>query len=312
MYIFDAHIDTLSRLLIKNEDLAGSGGHVDLERLRKGKIGAQFFAAFIHPHSYHGQALHSALEMIDVFWQTLDKYPEVLGFAGSGQDFVELEAQGKIACLLAVEGGEALEGKLAQLRNLYRLGVRLITLTWNHRNALASGQLEGDAGGGLSLFGRQVVEEMNRLKMLIDVSHLNDPGFWDVLELSKAPVIASHSNVRALCSHPRNLTDQQIKSLAERGGVIGVNFCPAFLVSFGDADLENVVEHIAHLVQVGGEDCVGLGSDFDGISSTPNGLSDCSQTQLLAGRLKQKGYGPSVIEKIMGRNLLRICRDVLD
>ncbi|HHY10041.1 MAG TPA: membrane dipeptidase, partial [Firmicutes bacterium] len=150
MFIFDAHIDTLSRLLMSGESFAEAEGHVNLARFRSGKIGAQFFAAFVHPQYYHGLALHNTVEMIDAFWQMLAQYPDDLGFAGSGADIEALKKEGKTACLLAVEGGEALEGKLAHLRMLYKLGVRLITLTWNYRNAIAAGQLEGEAGGGLS------------------------------------------------------------------------------------------------------------------------------------------------------------------
>lgn len=225
MLIFDAHIDTLSYLLDRGETLENSSGHVQLDHL-KGCSGAQFFAAFVEPKYYHGLALHRTLEMIDLFWQMLEDYSDYLAFAGSARDVKRIQKEGRLACLLAIEGGEALEGKLSSLRIFHRLGVRLITLTWNYRNDLASGQLEGEAGGGLSRFGRAVVEEMNRLGMLVDVSHLNEPGFWDVLSCSKDPVIASHSNAQALCPHPRNLSDEQIRALADRGGVIGVNFCP--------------------------------------------------------------------------------------
>lgn len=155
----------------------------------------------------------------------MEDYKDDLCFAGSGQDILRARQSGRLACLLAIEGGEALEGKLAHLRNAYRLGVRLLTLTWNFRNDLASGQMEG-AEGGLSRFGREAVEEMNRLRMLVDVSHLNEPGFWDVIEVSTSPpIIASHSNAKGLCDHPpRNLSDEQIRSIADGGGVIGVNF----------------------------------------------------------------------------------------
>ncbi|MDI9440627.1 MAG: dipeptidase [Bacillota bacterium] len=317
MLIFDAHIDTLSLLLTSSrisrprQTLAGAEGHVNLEYLRQGNIGAQFWAAFVHPRSYNGLALHDTLEKIDFFWTMLDDYPDYLTFAGSAQDIRAAQATGRLACLLAVEGGEALEGKLAHLRNLYRLGVRLLTLTWNFRNDLGAGQMEGPEGGGLSRFGLEVVEEMNRLGMLIDVSHLNEPGFWDVIEASSSPVIASHSNAKALCDHPRNLTDEQIRAIADGGGVIGVNFCTAFLTSSGAATLDDVLNHIDYLVKVGGIETVGLGSDFDGITETPIGLENCSRTLILADGLNGRGYSVDAIEKIMGGNLLRLCANVL-
>lgn len=311
MLIFDAHIDTLSRLLLSRQTLEEDEGHVNLNNIRHGKLGAQFWAAFVHPRYYHGLALHNTLEMIDLFWQLMEDYQEDLCFAGSGQEISQIQQSGRLACLLAVEGGEALEGKLANLRNLHRLGVRLLTLTWNFRNDLASGQLEGPGGGGLSCFGREVVEEMNRLRMLIDVSHLNEPGFWDVIETSTRPIIASHSNAQALCHHPRNLTDEQIRAIADGGGVVGVNFYTRFLSSERQPTAADVVRHIDYLVNVGGIDSVGLGSDFDGISDTPEGLENCSQTLSIAALLAKRDYPEDAIEKIMGGNLLRLCMDVL-
>ncbi|HHT91483.1 MAG: dipeptidase [Bacillota bacterium] len=312
MFFFDAHIDTLSRLLQDSQNLRENQGHVDLAKLRQNKQGAQFFAAFVSPRYYHGQALHRTMEMIDLFWQWMTDYPQDLAFAGSGREAAEIRSGGRMACFLGIEGGEALEGQLFNLRMFYRLGVRLLTLTWNHRNDLASGQGEGLHGGGLSLFGQAVVAEMNRLGMLIDVSHLNEPGFWDVLRLSKSPVLASHSNARALCDHPRNLTDQQIQALADQGGVIGVNFCPYFLKKDQPATVDDVVEQVMYLVNVGGIQCVGLGSDFDGIDQTPLGLEHYGKTMDLADSLMDRGLSADHVEKIMGGNLMRICCTVLN
>lgn len=312
MLIFDAHIDTLYRLLRSKQTLAEPIGHVNLPKIHQAKLGAQFFAAFVDPCYYNGLALHNTMEMIDLFWQMLEQYPDKLTFAGSGQDILSAQEKGYLACLLAIEGGEALEGKLANLRMFHRLGVRLLTFTWNYRNDLGSGQGEGESGGGLSRFGKEVVVEMNRLGMLIDVSHLNEPGFWDVLNYSQKPVLASHSNAKALCNHPRNLTDEQIRALAERGGVIGINFYAKFLKREGEATIHHVVEQIEYLAKVGGESCVALGSDFDGMDHTPVDLEDCSKIPQIASLLAQRGFGTTSIEKIMGGNLLRICQEVLD
>lgn len=311
MLIFDAHIDTLSRLLLSGQTFDKDEGHVNLDKIRQSQQGAQFFAAFVAPGYYHGLALHKTLEMVDVFWQMVEKYPEDLAFAGSGRDVLEIHTSGRLACILAIEGGEALEGKLGHLRLLYRLGVRLITLTWNHRNDIGSGQGEGTMGGGLSLFGRDVVVEMNRLGMLVDVSHLNEPGFWDVIKYSTSPIIASHSNAKNLCDHPRNLTDDQIRAIANGGGVIGVNFYARFLARQGQATIDHVVDHIDYLAKIGGLDCVGLGSDFDGIDSTPTDLEHCGKTPDLIPLLSARGYGEDAVEKIMGGNLLRLCQTVL-
>lgn len=312
MFTFDAHIDTLSRLLGTDQSLDDHQGHVNLAKLRQSKQGAQFFAAYVSPQFYHGKALHNTLEMVDLFWQWMEQFPHDLAFAGSGNDILEIRKSGRLACLLAVEGGEALEGKLSNLRMLHRLGIRLVTLTWNHRNDLAAGQGEGPGGGGLSRFGEAVVTEMNRLGMIVDVSHLNDQGFWDTLHVSKEPVIASHSNARALCDHPRNLTDEQIRALSQRGGVIGVNFCTHFLAKDRQATIHDVVNQIEYLAKVGGVECVGLGSDYDGIERTPLGLEHCAKTPELAEILKERGYSAEDVGKIMGGNLLRLCQTVLD
>lgn len=311
MLIVDAHVDTLLQMLHTGKSLAEAEGHVSLDKLLKGRVSAQIFAVFVEPAFYPGLSLHRGLEMIDLFWETLAAYPDVLAFAGSGTDVRRHLQEGKLACILAVEGGEVLQGSLANLRNLYRLGVRILTLTWNYRNALANGQSEGTGCGGLSPFGRAVVKEMNRLGMLIDVSHLNEPGFWDVLNISEAPVIASHSCARALRDHPRNLTDDQIRAVAAKGGVIGVNFYPGFLTDRGEADIDDVINHVEHMIAVGGEDCVGLGSDFDGIDITPAGVSDCSLLPAIGDRLAARGWPAGTVAKVMGENFLRIFEAVL-
>ena len=187
-------------------------------------------------------------------------------------------AAGKIAAFLSIEGGEALAGSLGVLRMLYKVGVRSLTLTWNGRNELGDGV--GASGKGLTAFGRAVVREMNDLGMLVDVSHLSERGFWDAMKVSTQPLIASHANCRALCDHPRNLTDAQIRAVAGQGGVIGVTFVPDFLGG-ETPSVDNVLDHIDHMIAVGGEDCVGLGSDFDGTKELPAGLADCTGLPLL-------------------------------
>ena len=313
VFIFDAHVDTLSRLLASDEALDKNRGHVNLDFLRQNKKsgGAQVFAAFVSPMFYHGKALHQTMAMLDLFWQWMETFPDDLAFAGTGREIRTISQQGKIACLLGIEGGEALQGNLANLRMFYRLGVRLLTLTWNHRNDLASGAPEGESGGGLSLFGQEVVREMNRLGMLVDVSHLNDESFWDVVEISQDPIIASHSNSRTLCNHPRNLTDEQVRAIAAGGGVIGVNFCPHFLAQGRQATIHDVVEQIEYLARIGGVECVGLGSDFDGIGQTPLGLANYSKTQELAVILQERGHSEGDVAKIMGGNFQRLCERVL-
>lgn len=315
MFIFDGHVDTLAVLAERSEgwDLGVlADAHVNLPKLEKAGYGAQIFAIYVSRKYSAGLALHMALKMVDIFWQNMERYHERLKPVLCRNDLQPAEADPRISCLLAVEGGEALEGSLANLRNLFRLGVRALTLTWNNRNDLGDGVGEGDRASGLSPFGCEVVAEMNRLGMLIDVSHLAEKGFWDVLTLSEAPVIASHSNAYALCRHPRNLTDEQIKALAAKGGVIGVNFYPKHVTDTPDnCTIDHVVDQIVYLYRTGGSDAVALGSDFDGISSTPAGLDDVEKVPCLIAAMEERGLPSAVIEKIMGLNLLRVAKQVL-
>ncbi|MDI9419580.1 MAG: membrane dipeptidase [Firmicutes bacterium] len=315
MYIFDAHVDTLAILAETGVCDLGTlaGAHVTLPKMQRAGIGAQIFAICVPRKYVPGMALHIALKMVDIFWRNMDRYSAQLKPALSKKDFqLQVQGQQPIRCLLSIEGGEPLAGSLANLRILFRLGVRAMTLTWNHRNALGDGVAEGERASGLTEFGYEVVAEMNRLGMIVDVSHLAEPSFWEVLEVSRKPVIASHSNAYALCGHRRNLTDQQIRAIADRGGVIGVNFCPRFVVENpNNCTIEQVVDHIIYLYQTGGSDAVALGSDFDGIASTPTGLEDVEKIPSLIPALEKRGLSTAVIEKIMGLNLLRVAGETL-
>jgi membrane dipeptidase len=209
-----------------------------------------------------------------------------------------------------IEGGEPLAGDLGVLRMLHRLGIRMIGLTWYYRNALADGLWERRTKGGLTRFGVDVVAEMARLGMIPDVSHLTDEGFWDLLDVTNSPVIASHSNARAVCASPRNLTDEQITALAERGGVVGLNFSSRH-VKEGGATVQDLVDHVDHIVELVGADYVGLGSDFDGTRTPPVGLEDASQHPNFTRELVARGYSDAEIMKILGANHLRVFTAVL-
>ena len=205
-----------------------------------------------------------------------------------------------------------MDGDLGVLRILYRLGIRLITLTWNQRNQIADGAGEARTGGGLTEFGVKVVAEMNHLGMLIDVSHLSEAGFWDVIKKSKEPIVASHSNCYSLCPHLRNLKDEQIKALADKGGVIGVTFVPDFLIKENrKSTVEDVVRHIDYLVEKAGIDHVGLGSDFDGTVELPIGLKGADEIPNITKELLNQGYKEDDIKKILGGNFLRVFKDVV-
>ena len=314
MFIMDAHCDTLMDVVEGRRRLADKdkGGQLDLPRMMEAGVSAQIFAIYVSKEYLPGGGARRALQFVDAFYREIEDNSDKLIFATTGSDVDKAREEGKIAALLSIEGGEALDGRIELLRIFYRLGVRLMTLTWSLRNELADGAFEGRTGGGLTRFGVEVVEEMDRLGMVVDVSHLSEAGFWDVMKVSAKPIIASHSNSKALCSHPRNLTDEQAKAIAEKGGVIGVNFAGYFLGE-GRRSLAGVIEHIDYLSALIGPEHVGLGSDFDGLpfEQLPDELKGVSGLPRIAGELAARGYSEQAIKGIMGENLLRVVRSVI-
>jgi membrane dipeptidase len=245
----------------------------------------------------------------------IDRYPNDFQFARTADEIESAHKHGKIAALIGIEGGHAIEDSLRMLREYYRLGVRYMTLTHTNSNSWAGSSGLSDKPleqpeRGLTVFGKQVVAEMNRLGMMVDVSHVSDKTFWDALNSSSAPVFASHSSCRALCDVRRNMTDEMIAAMAKKGGVIQINFYCNFLTKNKTATLADVVAHIDHAVKVGGIDHVGIGSDFDGIPCAPIGLEDVSKFPNLTRALLEKGYSPGDIRKIYGANTLRVMRAV--
>ncbi len=310
MLIIDAHCDTALSLFDLRADIFENNCHIDLKRLLASDSRVQFFAAFANPVKYRNSPLTRVLSILDYMYRAEEQYSDNMSICLNTQDIENAVVCGKVAVILSVEGGEALNGELSVLRQLYRLGVRSMLLTWNHRNLLADGILE-KPGAGLSDFGRQVLAEMNRLGMIVDVSHLCEASFNDVLELSGEPVIASHSNAYAVCDHPRNLSDSQLNNIKNNGGVVGVNFYPHFLNNTETASIENVVRHIEHICSITGEDHIGIGTDYDGIECTPKGLEGAQCMSALFSRLIQLNYSSSFIEKFAGLNFLRVIQKIL-
>jgi membrane dipeptidase len=318
--LIDTHNDITSRTVDgydigKNKD----DGHTNIAGLRAGGVGAQFFAAYVAANYVEGNhSANRALQMIDtVRHDIIAKYPETFRLALTANDIEAAHKQGKIAALIGIEGGHAIEDSLRLLRDYYALGVRYMTLTHSNTNNWADSSGDIDKAGvkhhdGLTTFGKDVVREMNRLGMIVDISHVADKTFWDALEVSTAPPFASHSSCRALANVPRNMTDDMIKALAKKGGVVQINFSCGFLVKDNSqsASLSDVVAHIDHVVKVAGVDAVGIGSDFDGIFCAPKGLEDVSKFPNLTRALLEKGYTAQDIRKIYGQNLLRVMRAV--
>jgi membrane dipeptidase len=348
MLLIDTHNDITSRT-VDGYDIGKNknDGHTNVASLKEGGVGAQFFAVYVD--SVYVKGNHSAnrtLQMIDtVRHDIVERYPNDFTLATTADDIERIHKQGKIAALIGIEGGHAIEDSLRLLRDYYDLGIRYMTLTHTNTNGWADSSGDIDKAGvehhnGLTPFGKQVVREMNRLGMMIDISHTADKTFWDALQTSRAPIIASHSSCRALCNVPRNMTDEMIAALAKKGGVIQINFNCGFLSEKSaaaaknvqdstlpgargedatiaeykkkvpPATLEDVVAHIDHAVKIGGIDAVGIGSDFDGVFCTPRGLEDVSKFPNLTRALLEKGYSEADIRKIYGGNLLRVMRAV--
>ncbi len=312
--IVDGHCDTILEIMNhkRNLEKKSTTGHLDIPRMKEGGINVQFFAVFIEDIYKPDRSLKRTLQLIDCFYKEIERNRDDISLVINYNQIKEVNKAGKIAAILSIEGGEALEGDLGVLRVLYRLGVRLLTLTWNQRNRIADGMGESRTGSGLTEFGLKVIDEMNDLGMLIDVSHLSETGFWDVIKRSKTPIVVSHSNCYALCPHLRNLKDEQIKALADKDGVIGITFVPDFLTQEKrKTSVKDVVKHIDYLVEKVGVDYVGLGSDFDGTGELPLGLEGVDKIPNLTEELLDRGYKEREIEKILGGNFLRVFRKVV-
>lgn len=312
--LIDGHNDVTS-LTVRGFNIAPPSptGHTDIPRLRAGGVGAQFFAAYVAVNYIdERQSAHRALQMIDTIRHDIvEKNPRDFTLALTAADIENARKQGRIAALIGIEGGHAVEDDLRLLRQFYNLGARYLSFT--HTRHLAWAGSSGEVGNpGLNAFGRSVVAEMNRLGMMIDVSHLSDRTIADTLAASRAPLFASHSSCRALANVPRNLTDEQIRAIAKAGGVIMVNFYCEFLNGKRKtpATIDDVVAHISHIRRIAGVEAIGLGSDFDGIDCAPTGLEDVSKFPNLTRKLLENGYSADEIHQIYGGNFLRFMRAV--
>ena len=298
--------------------------HTDLRRLELGGVDAQFFSIWADPRGLgDGEYRTRAIEMIEALLGQFVRHAGRLTLAVSAKDIREAAAAGKIAGLMGLEGGHAIEDELANVENFYDLGIRYMTLTWSNTNGWADASGDERRHGGLTDFGRQVVAEMNRLGMLVDVSHVSDETFWDVIEVSRAPVIASHSSARALVDVPRNLSDEMLQAVGKNGGVVMVNFGGSFIdprkAGYGKAafdvlshlgrspvPLDRLLDQIDHVSRVAGIDHVGLGSDFDGTLFMPEGVRDVAGFPNITAGLLARGFSEDQVRGILGENLLRV------
>ena len=282
----------------------GEGIQLDIGKMRQGGLNAAFFAVdCTRPWGNH---LLYLMDALGYFFREVEEFGTDILIAHSASDIEHAHAENKLAAILAVENSDALEKSPHILPLLHRLGVRAMTLTHSTRSWAGDG-CEVEGGSGLTGFGRRLVEQLNELGIVVDVSHLNEPGFWDVVKMTDAPFMATHSCCRALCEHPRNLRDEQLKALAEKGGVVGITFVP-FFVSSTEATLADLLDHIQHAVSVAGIDHVGLGSDFDGGGDL---LTDATQLPEITAGLAGRNYTEADIRKILGGNQLRLLRQII-
>jgi len=355
--LIDTHADTPLALLDEEYDLAelNSPYMISLPKMREGHLGAEFFSIWVRPGSPRQDMARRALDLIDVVNEQVARHSEDLEMAHTADDIVRIHGQKKIAILMGLEGGHIIQDDLRLLDIYYRLGTRYLTLTHSADVGWADSSTGKPRANGLTAFGRQVIDHLNRLGMMVDVSHVSDRTFFDTLAATQAPVIASHSSCRALADSPRNLSDDMIRALGKNGGVIQINFYSQYLDSAYAAayaklasarhaeyrvarrkykndrkrlaeelrklearyearlprpGLERIADHIDRVVQVAGVDHVGLGSDFDGIDSTPRGMEDVSKLPNLVRELARRGYSEDDLVKILGGNLLRVMRQV--
>jgi membrane dipeptidase len=315
--VVDTHCDTLMKLMpqprgsppARKLGERSDRGHIDLPRLTEGGVDCQTFAVYTGKRVNQPGATLAALRMIDTFYSECDANEGITPVRSHGEILAAKKA-GKVAALLAIEGAEPLQGDLGVLRDLFRLGVRILSFTWNWRTPFADGLDAKRSEGKLPDLGVKALREMERLGMILDVSHISDSCYWDIADLKKGPFIASHSNCRDVCDHQRNLTDDMIRALADHGGVMGMNFAPSF-VDKDKATVQRVVDHVDHIVNLIGPDHVGLGSDFDGIGSTPIGLEDVTKMPNITRELVKREYTDDDIRKILGGNFLRVFKEII-
>ncbi len=337
----------LEKIDIRSEQTLSPMLHTDIPRLRRGGVGAQFWSVYVSADLKGADAVRAVLEQIDVVHRLNARYPDTFEMARTADDVVRIHKSGKIASLIGVEGGHSIGGSLAVLRQLHRLGAGYMTLTHSDNNEWADSATDDPKLDGLSPFGVEVVREMNRLGMLVDLSHVSPATMHDAIDASAAPVIFSHSSARAVADHPRNVPDDVLRRMKQNGGVVMVTFVPGFVSekirqhsaakSAEEARLKalyrgqpkvaadklaewtaanptpratvaDAADHVEHIMKVAGPDHVGLGSDFDGIESVPVGLEDVSTYPALLVELAKRGHTDEELRKLVGLNVLRVMR----
>lgn len=308
MKFFDMHCDTASRIFYEKAKLLENDYKVDINKLIKGNALGQVFAFFIDIGNIK-DGFNEFVNMYNYFMQEYNNNLDKIKIIKDYNDIIF--SKDKILAVLSIEEGEVLQGNINNLNKVYDMGIRIITLTWNYKNSIGYpnyNYIYKDKT--LTNFGVELIEKMETLKVIPDASHLSDEGFWDLIRICKKPFIASHSNSRMVTSHPRNLTDDMIKALSNKGGVMGINYCLEFLGKGQISTIADIINHIKHIKDIGGIEVISLGSDFDGISNLVE-IQDISEMDKLYYALKKEGFTEGEIEKIFYKNTLRVFKDTL-
>lgn len=320
MHLIDMHCDTIAKILESKsgEGLYENSFDIDIRGMKRSGTMAQFFACFVYMERFQGKdrmenAFLYARRMAEKLKEEIQKNSKEIALATTENDIVRNQEKGKISAILTLEEGGVINGDLRKLEELYNDGTRLVTLLWNFENCIGypNSSDRKIMEQGLKPFGFETVERMNDLGMLVDVSHMSDGGFWDVIRTSKKPIVASHSSARSLCVHPRNLTDEMLRALGENGGIAALNFYPAFIREDKKASKEDLAAHIKHMVNVAGIDAVAIGTDYDGFEGGELEIDKVEKMPLLYQALQKEGFTESQLEKIWFRNVMRVLKEVI-
>ena len=308
--MIDFHCDTFLKIFDDKKELRENDYHIDLNKMKKGGALAQFFAAFIDLGEY-SDPYGRCKEMINYGKNQIKMNDDMIRLAFDYSTYAKNKKDGKMSAFLAIEEGGALVGDFKKVNEFYEMGVRLITLTWNYPNEIGYPNSEFKYKDyGLTVFGKELVTYMNDKNIIVDVSHLSDKGFYDVMEFTTKPIVASHSNARDICGHSRNLTDEMLKMLGNNGGITGINYCSDFINGGNMTDIQSMIKHISHIKNIAGIETVALGSDYDGIDNELE-LADISYMDNLKNALNIKGFTGDEIDKIFYLNGERIIKEVL-
>lgn len=307
----DMHCDTATEIYTQKQSLYDNTLHISLRNAQKYSPYCQVFAIWTPKEKRGAERFNNFKNVYDNFIKELNKNKKAIALCKNYSDIEKTASSGKIAALLAIEGGGALNGDLTNIMLFKELGVRFLTLTWNGSNELGDGAISKNKQG-LTDFGKNALKELEKNGIIADVSHLSQRGFWDVCELSQKPFVATHSNSKTVCKHMRSLTDEQFKAIKEKGGLVGINICSAFLKkNEQDAQISDIISHIEHFLSLDGENTIAFGADFDGISTTPKGIKNIADIEKIANEMLKQKFSQKQVDKIFFDNFMSFCKQNL-